>query len=325
MLNSMDLNRMLTMCQSHQWHADDLNWSATPRALAPEDERAVVQYFTDMSGIELLASKLFEVQRDRAHDDTLAQIFDSFVTDEIRHSEVASRLAAHYNRNHLEEYEMNRHLIAFSDAFVDLLQYLSAEIANAYVTTGELLLDVALLRSIDDFVNDDMSKQAMAKINRDESRHIAVDYHMAEWYASPEGIAMEAARPKPSPLERLRGAAAMGKVFIHARPFFQKVFFGPMDVVDPSGERMREAFKRAQLASRKPEVQARPFPRFAQAVQDAHNHPRYGRIVRPFAERLLGVDSRWMEVLYTDEEDAWAKAATFDQLAAEALSAKTLH
>ncbi|MCA9578413.1 MAG: hypothetical protein KC668_23435 [Myxococcales bacterium] len=321
----MDLNRMLNLCERNQWHADDLDWSVTPKALAREDEIAVVQYFTDMAGIELLAGKLFQVQRDRADDPVLAQIFDSFVVDELRHSEVATRLARHYDVHHYRQYTMNDHLLAFSDAFADLLQYLSAEIANAYITTGELLLDVALLRSIDDFVDDEMSRQAMNRINRDESRHIAMDYYMIEYYASPEGIAREAARPPLSTTQRLRGASSMARVFYHARPFFKDVFFGPMDHVDPGGKRLLEAFKRAQLIGAKPEVAARPFPRFAAALTDLANHPVSVAVFKPVVERVLGVDRRVIGILYNEKEEQWAQRASFDELANEALEAKTLN
>ena len=64
----MDLDRMLSLCERNQWHADDLDWSVKPKQLRREDEIAVVQYFTDMAGIELLAGKLFQVQRDPRSD-----------------------------------------------------------------------------------------------------------------------------------------------------------------------------------------------------------------------------------------------------------------
>jgi len=51
----------------------------------------VVQYFTDMAGIERLAAALFEEQRRRADDSALAALFESFVVDEARHAEVALR------------------------------------------------------------------------------------------------------------------------------------------------------------------------------------------------------------------------------------------
>ena len=51
----MDLDRMLDMCCKGQWKVDDLDWSIPPRTMGREEEIAIVQYFTDMAGIERLA------------------------------------------------------------------------------------------------------------------------------------------------------------------------------------------------------------------------------------------------------------------------------
>ena len=40
---------------------------------------------------------------------------------------------------------MNENLVRFRPHFVDAVKHVSAEIANAYITSGEILLDVALL------------------------------------------------------------------------------------------------------------------------------------------------------------------------------------
>src|SRR5688500_10900359 len=173
----MDLDRMLSMCRRDQWNVDDLDWRSTPRSLSREHEIAICQYFMDMSGIELLAGELFEKQRDMAHDPRLREIFSSFVIDERRHSDVALRLCEHYDVHHYQRYELNPHLVRFRGPFVDAVHHLPPDIANAYITSGELLLDVALLRSLDDFVDDEMSHRAMKLVNRDESRHIAIDYY----------------------------------------------------------------------------------------------------------------------------------------------------
>ena len=68
----MDTQRMLDKCVKQQWKVDDLDWSVTPRELTREEEVAVVQYFTDMAGIERLAAALFAEQRRRADDDRSA-------------------------------------------------------------------------------------------------------------------------------------------------------------------------------------------------------------------------------------------------------------
>jgi hypothetical protein len=318
----MDLDRMLEMCRKGQWKVDDLDWSATPRAMGRDEEIAIVQYFTDMAGIERLAGALFEEQRKRAEDETLQKIFATFVADEERHARAAERLARYYDLHHFRTYEMSPSLAAFRDHFVHAVHFLSAEIANVYITAGELILDVALLRSINDYVHDEMSQRAMDLINRDESRHIAVDYHMTEYYASERYQAWLKKQPRQPLAERAKAIWAFANVLLAAKPFFRDVFFLPMTMVDPSGRRLREAFKRGQLLGSKPEVAARPFWRFLSALRETVKHPRLGPLLGGFAARLAGVPSEFMYDLYTDSEYERASTMSYDELANEALAAK---
>jgi hypothetical protein len=321
----MDLTRMLAMCERDQWSEGDLDWSATRRELSREHEIAICQYFTDMAGIELLAGALFAVQRDQTEDPTLRAIFESFVVDEQRHSVVAKRLARHYDVHRYREYRENPHLTRFAKHFVKAVKDLPPDIANVYITTGELLLDIALLRSLDDFVDDAMSKQAMKLINRDESRHIAIDHHMVEHYASPAYTRWLETRPRKRRRDRARAAASLAGLMWHARPFFRDVFFEPMDMLDPTGARMREAFKRIQILGLKEGVTDRPFSKFTSTLQRLAEDEVVGRVFRPVVVRVLGVDERVLRTLYTDEEAKRFARMSFDQLADEALAQKTVN
>src|SRR5678815_2401619 len=123
---AMDLERMLANCLAQQWRVKDLDWSAPPPAMSREKEIAVVQYFTNMVGIERLAGALFEEQWRRTTDPTLKQILGTFVKDELRHSEAAQLLADHYNVHRYRSYELDQHMRAFTSRFVDALHYFSA-------------------------------------------------------------------------------------------------------------------------------------------------------------------------------------------------------
>jgi hypothetical protein len=318
----MDLARMLDKCRRDQWSVDDLDWSLPPPALAPDKEAAVVQYFHDMAGIERLAKALFAVQAAKAADPTLRAIFDSFVIDEERHAVAAERLAAFYDVHHVRAYAMSPALVAFRPHFLRLVELAPPELANGYITAGELLLDVALLRSLDDYVDDEMSHRAMHLINRDESRHIAIDFHMTETYASPEFLASPAARFEISLADRARSAVALVKMLWHAKPFLEQVFLAPMDKTDPDGRRLREAIKRIQLLARKPTVAARPFTRFMLFVQEAFNRPVIGKLLAPLLLRVAGGDERTIRRLFTEEELARSQRMSFDELAEDALAAK---
>jgi hypothetical protein len=319
----MDLNRMLSMCETGQWGVGDLDWSQTPRAMSRDDEMAVVQYFTDMARIERLAGALFVEQERRVEDPVLKKIFASFVNDEIRHSHVAQMLADHYDVHRYKVYRASESLEQFFPHFVDAIRHLSDDVANAYITSGELILDIALLRSINDYVADPLSSQAMELINRDESRHIAIDYYMVGFYASPEYLAKKKKLP-PKPLaERAAGARAFGALLLFGRPFFRDVFFAPMERVDPSGRRILEAFKRMHLLGAKPGLEHLPISRFWNGMLDLYQKPWVGKRGKKVIARVMGSEPEFMERLATDEELARAATMSFDELAEEALAAKT--
>jgi hypothetical protein len=321
----MDLRRMLRMCHEGQWQVGDLDWTQRPRSMTRDDERAVVQYFTDMAQIERLAGALFVEQERRAQEPVLKEIFATFVTDEMRHSHVAQMLADHYDVHRYEVYRTSPSLERFFPHFVDAIRHLSDDVANAYITSGELILDIALLRSIDDFVADPLSAQAMELINRDESRHIAVDYHMVGFYATDAYRAKKRAAPKRSAAEHAAGARAFAMMTLWGRPFFRDVFFAPMQHVDPTGKRLREAIKRMQLLGSKPGLAALPLMRFWTTMMDLYNHPRAGRRAKAAIARLVGSEPELMERLVTEDDLARAAKMSFDELAEDALGAKTLH
>ncbi len=322
----MDLERMLDKCREQQWRADDLDWNAKPRPMTRDEEIAVVQYFTDMAAIERFAGALFAEQRRIVEDQTLKQIFATFVVDEERHAQVAERLAAHYNVGRYKEYQVSPALLTFKPHFLDAIKYVSAEVANTYITLGELMLDVALLRSINDFVHDEMSERAMEFVNRDESRHIAMDYYMTEFYASPDYQAWLAKQPR-KPLDmKVKMVSAFAGALWHAGPFANQVFFTPLAITDPSGKRLKEAVKRMQILGSRPNVAERPFSKFLAALRDANNHPVWGKYLGGIARRLT---ANFPEELYRDLASAselkHGRQVSIEQLADEAVQAKYSH
>jgi hypothetical protein len=318
----VDLARMLEKCERLQWQPSDLDWSQRPRPMSRDDETAIVQLFTDMAGIERLAGALFVEQERRVEDPTLKAIFATFVRDEVRHAQVAQMLADFYDVHHYTVYRQNEHLARFTPAFVDAVRYLADDVANAYITVGELILDIALLRSINDYVHDPMSDAAMRLINRDESRHIAIDYHMVGYYTTDAYEKRLAARSAPTLVDRVRGARAMAIMLWLGQPFFHDVFFEPMNRVDPTGVRILEAFKRVQMVSAKPGIARRPFGAFMLGVRDLYN-TRLGRtVLGGVLTRIAGMEPRFMENLPTAEDMERAGRMTFDELAQEALAVK---
>lgn len=313
---------MLDKCRAGQWSLDDLDWSIAPRPLSRLEEERIVQYFINMAGIERFAKALFVEQRRRVEDPVLKEIFTTFIGDEERHAQAAERLAGFYNRHRYRDYQLHPDLVAFRPAFLDAIRYITAEFANLYITTGEVLLDVALLRGLSEYVDDEMCRRVMHLINRDESRHIAIDFYMAGYYASPEQLARARAAPDKKLDQRVRALAAFARVLYRAKPFVRSIFVEPLRMVDPSDRHMRAAFKRVQLLGRKPELAARPFARFLRLVQLGYNAPVLGEVFGAVFTRLAGVPGVGLRIGYSPDEERRAAAMSYEEHVRATLAVK---
>jgi hypothetical protein len=320
----MDLARMLERCEEGQWAPSDLDWSGSPRLMSRAEEERIVQLFTDMAGIETLAEALFRERAERVEDATLRKIFRSFAGDEARHAQVARRLAEFYDVHHLRSYRTGPNLERFVPHFVDAIRCLSDDVANMYITCGELILDIALLRSIDDYVSDPMSAQAMRLINRDESRHIAIDYYMVESYSSPEYAARTRARAAQRSLREMAQTwRTLITMLYYARPFIRE-FVEPIYLIDADGARLREAMKRFHQLGAKPGICERPFGKFALMLQDLYHRPVIRALFGKGLGRVAGVGEQFLERLNTEAELAEVANKSYHELAEEALAVKRL-
>lgn len=317
----MNLESMLKKCHRDQWQVGDLDWSGTPRVMSREDEMAIVQCLTDMAGIERLAGELFETQRQRTDDPVLREIFATFVKDELRHAHAAQMLADFYNVHHYQHYVQSPALQKFAPHFIAAVRQAPLEVANTFILGGELILDIALLRSLNDYIDDDMMRRAMHLINRDESRHVAIDFHMVEYYASDEYLARRKRRPL-SVAEHARAASVLMQMAFYSRPFFRAVFFEPMSRLDPTHKRIREAMKRLQLLRAKPNVANQPMARVLLALQKVNDTPFLGRAFAAIFTRMIIIEPELYSRLTSASEERRAAAMSYEQMAEEALAQK---
>ena len=232
----VDLQKMLERCERGQWSVEDFDWTVRPIALEPEQERQLCAYYVNMSYIERLAGALFRSLAQRLDDPALRAIFTSFATDELRHSHAAARLADYFDVHHFHIYTPNLAMLRFMPYFVGMIDGMSPAFATSFILGGELILDIALLRSLNTWVDDPLSRAVVERINQDESRHIAMDMHMTEHFARTTAAAL----PGTSPwVDR-----DFWGVLIWGPGFFSDVFFRPMQTLDPSQAHMREVMHR---------------------------------------------------------------------------------
>lgn len=95
-------------------------------------------------------------------------------------------LADHYDRRSLRVYRPSAALSRFFDHFMLTVTGLEDDVANTYITTNELILNIALLHSINNYVDNDTNTQAIRLINHNKSRHITINYHIINYYSSPK-------------------------------------------------------------------------------------------------------------------------------------------
>jgi hypothetical protein len=236
----VNLPRLLESARADRWAVTDLPWEAPVPALSAVDRATAVRYFVDMAGVERLAAGLFAEQARRAEDLVLREILETFVRDEDRHAAVAEGLAARYAEGLVPS--ESPALAAFAPACVDAARDLPSDVANLAVTLGELVLDTALLRAVRDRIDDPVLKVAMARIDKDESRHIAVDHHLVA-VGLPDGRSLG---------RRIRGVFSLLRLGVALRPFLREVTFGTMGAMDPTRRRLREAFQRFQRLDTRP-------------------------------------------------------------------------
>jgi hypothetical protein len=316
----MDVERMLQKCHAQQWRLDDLDWSAQPRAMRLEEELRIVQFFTDMASIELMAAALFAHQARVAPQPTLRHIFATFVEDERRHADVALRLARHYDVHQLRSYAPQPELTLFGERFLRVVEHLPTSVATAFITAGEILLDVALLRSLNDYVRDDTCRRAMRLIDRDEARHIAMDYYMVEFYAKLAAEGAEAPVRQPLP-ERLRAGSAFVGVLTSFAAALKKVYLEPMETMNPEGDRIREAAKRIQLLRCRSGIADLPIAKVMSRLDAINRHPLFDFLSGGIARQLSGaLPTDLLQQLFSPQELARANAMPIDAMAEETLA-----
>jgi hypothetical protein len=246
----VDLDRMVESCARGQWSVDDFDWSGAPVALTRAREEQVCAYYVNMAYIERMAGALFLSLSERVDDPRLVAIFQSFHRDELRHSHAAARLADYFDRHHYRVYTPNISMLRFIPHFVRSIDSLNPAFAVALVLGGELILDMALLRGLNQYVGDPLSRAVVERVNQDESRHLAMDLYMTEYFARHRDT--DAGSDNP-----WWGRDAWG-VLTWAPGFFAEVFFRPMQILDPTQDEMRAVVRRLRRLYDRPVVAANP-------------------------------------------------------------------
>lgn len=296
----LDLDKMLDRCIKGQWNVNDFDWSQKPKVkLSKEKEIRVCYYYMNMSYIERLAGALFLALSKRMTDPRLKAIYETFYEDEIRHSHAAAKLMDYFDVHQYRFYTPNQAMLKFIPYFTRSVETLNPAFANSFILGGELILDIALLRSLNEYVDDPMGRAVVEKINQDESRHIAMDFFMTEYCAEHELPPVKGSKKKGIFNPDFRGVLTWGP------PFFNEVFFRPMQFMDPEQNQMKEVAKRLRRFYMRPEVQANPV------VRDTNK--LFEHLESPLGRRLAGWGNALSKAT-TGIDFGFASVATKDRI-----------
>lgn len=270
---SLDPNKMLERCKKGQWSVEDFDWSETPKVVLDEEqETRICQLYMDMSYIERIAGALFLALSERMEDPVLKEIYHYCYLDEVRHSQAAYKLMDYFDVHHYKVYTPNAAMLKFIPYFTNAVKTLNPAIANTLILGGELILDIALLRGINEYVDDPMSQAVVEKINSDESRHLAMDFFMAE-YCSENNMSIKHTKVKKGFMNPdIRG------LMVYGPPFFNDVFFRPMAILDPTNKQMESVMRRLRRFNLKDEVQKNPTVKSFNEMADFFESALGGRV-----------------------------------------------
>ena len=178
----IDLSQMRAKCELGQWSVDDVDWQA-PGAdtVSPAQRQRMTRFMTDLVWIETFGTYAFRAMAAATSDSDLRAIYESFAIDEARHAAAEQRLMVRWGMlrdGAFPEPNPNARVA------IEFLEHHADDIPFAVYATilpmFEVALDGALLQFLTASVEDPVCHEVFEKVNRDEARHLAVDFHVLE-------------------------------------------------------------------------------------------------------------------------------------------------
>lgn len=183
----IDLESLLEKSHAGQWSVADFDWETPLPPGLPISERkrrllGRVLLFT--AGVERLGAYAFQVNAKNSTHPTVRELFEVIAQDEFRHAEAETLLARRLGVEWKELPWLTRR--AFKVLSRDLRKLKGArsrifhEIVGTQIILFELALDSLWSPTVREMIDDPFQNEIIRMINRDESRHLAMDYWLLE-------------------------------------------------------------------------------------------------------------------------------------------------
>jgi hypothetical protein len=181
-------DEMLEKIKDRQWALADIDWDAPGAELITDEQRPMLKTFmADVVWVEQMGACGFKALELKVDDPALKEIYRYFQAEEQRHAN--AELALMHRWGMLDEGgqipEPNINIRIVMNWLDRNVEKMSLSMLGTLIPMLEVALDGALLKFLLDEVADPVCHQTFQKINADESRHLAVDFHMLELLGAP--------------------------------------------------------------------------------------------------------------------------------------------
>jgi hypothetical protein len=287
----LDLSRTLDRVQERQWALADIDWDAPGAELITDEQRPkLAAFMADVAWIEQVGARAFAALARRAQDPTLAELYRYFHAEEQRHANAEIALMRRWGMLEGDEppepHISIRLAMDWLDRFADSLPL---PVLGSAIPMLEVALDGALLKFLTEEVPDPLCQVVFDKVNNDESRHLAVGYHVLEV------LGRDPLHVHARTLARVLLSPAM----LTSLPAAMPLFSNARDSVVGMGlseEKLYEAMARFEkLGDRQPMVRRNPsylaLKEFGKMVAD-RSHPYH--LLSDAVSGLVEHYPRWM-------------------------------
>jgi hypothetical protein len=178
----LDLDNVLEKIRANQWALADIDWQAPGAEKITSEQRPLLTTFmADLVWIEQVGARAFASLAKKAPNNTLKEIYRYFHAEEQRHANAELALMHRWGMLREGETPVPNINIQFAIRFLDKYgDSLPLSALASVIPMLEVALDGALLKFLLEKVEDPLCHRVFEKINADESRHLAVDFHVME-------------------------------------------------------------------------------------------------------------------------------------------------
>lgn len=175
---ALDLDKTLQVIKNRQWVLGDIDWDAPGADLVPQEQRDRLKPFmADLMWIEFVGARGFAALARNAPNDTLREIYTYFHAEEQRHANAELALMKRWGMLDGDEIPAPNvnisHAMQLMEKYIDHTPFVGLATGIPMLETA---LDGALLKFLLDEIQDPVCHQVFAKVNNDESRHLAVGF-----------------------------------------------------------------------------------------------------------------------------------------------------